>query len=120
MKTNNRELFTKAHAMTKQIRKAGDDYRVTFGACLRYVRATTNQFVTLSGKTYNCRDLIKKHGGKFDAATKTWTMPALGWDRIRRLDCGRAVAGVIASSAGAARLAGDWRTNPAFGYAEAV
>lgn len=50
MKTNNRELFTKAHAMTKQIRKAGDDYRVTFGACLRYVRNNWSKAMTFEGE----------------------------------------------------------------------
>jgi hypothetical protein len=116
---NNSKLFAQAHALTKKIRKAGDNYRVTFGACLRYVRATEGKFVTLSGKTYNCRALIQKHGGTFNAAAKTWTMPVRGWDHIRRLDNGRAVWGVIATPAGG-NLVGDWRTNPAFGYVEAV
>jgi hypothetical protein len=30
--------------------------------------------VRLSGKTYDVRDEIKRVGGKYDAATKTWTV----------------------------------------------
>ena len=30
---------------------------------------------TLSGNTYPVRDEIKRMGGQWDAATKTWTVP---------------------------------------------
>lgn len=35
---NNSTAFKQAHAMTKQVIKAGDDYRVTFGQCLKAVK----------------------------------------------------------------------------------
>lgn len=34
-----RNLFTAAHAITRQTIKRGDDYRTTFGACLRLLTA---------------------------------------------------------------------------------
>lgn len=34
---NASQLFKAAHALTKKIRRAGDDYRITFGACLRHI-----------------------------------------------------------------------------------
>lgn len=36
---NNSELFSKAHAMTRASIKAGDSYQVTFGACLKAIKA---------------------------------------------------------------------------------
>lgn len=35
---NNSKLFTLAHKLTKKVIKAGDDYRVTFGACIKVVK----------------------------------------------------------------------------------
>ena len=35
----NAQLFTQAHKMTKQVIKAGDCYRTTFGACLKAIKA---------------------------------------------------------------------------------
>lgn len=31
------DLFKAAHALTRAIRRPGDDYRATFGSCLRYL-----------------------------------------------------------------------------------
>lgn len=36
---NNSTLFKQAHAMTKQVIKQGDDYKTTFGLCLKAVKA---------------------------------------------------------------------------------
>ena len=36
---NNSTTFKLAHAMTKQVIKAGDNYQVTFGACLKLIKA---------------------------------------------------------------------------------
>lgn len=36
----NSELFKRAHALTKKILRTGDNYRVTFGACLSFLRST--------------------------------------------------------------------------------
>ena len=41
----NSQLFKQAHAMTKQVIKAGDNYQVTFGACLKAIKAEANQAV---------------------------------------------------------------------------
>lgn len=40
---NKSELFKAAHKMTKEIIQAGDDYRVTFGACLSLVIAESKK-----------------------------------------------------------------------------
>lgn len=36
---NNSTLFIQAHTMTKQVIKSGDNYQVTFGQCLKVVKA---------------------------------------------------------------------------------
>ena len=35
----NSQLFKQAHAMTKQVIKTGDNYQVTFGLCLKAIKA---------------------------------------------------------------------------------
>ena len=35
----NSQLFKQAHAMTKQVIQKGDNYQVTFGACLKAIKA---------------------------------------------------------------------------------
>lgn len=39
----NSQLFKQAHAMTKQVIKAGDNYQVTFGLCLKAIKADAKQ-----------------------------------------------------------------------------
>lgn len=39
----NSQLFKQAHAMTKQVIKSGDNYQVTFGLCLKAIKAETKQ-----------------------------------------------------------------------------
>ena len=39
----NSQLFKLAHAMTKQVIKTGDNYRVTFGLCLKAIKADAKQ-----------------------------------------------------------------------------
>ena len=39
----NSQLFKQAHAMTKQVIKTGDNYQVTFGLCLKVIKADTKQ-----------------------------------------------------------------------------
>ena len=36
---NNSILFIEAHKLAKQVIKSGDDYRVTFGACLKLIKS---------------------------------------------------------------------------------
>lgn len=43
------ELFKKAHALTKQVIQAGDDYRITFGLALKTIIADSGALPTLSG-----------------------------------------------------------------------
>ena len=35
---NPSKLFKDAHKLCKQIRKEGDDYKVTFGACMSFIK----------------------------------------------------------------------------------
>jgi hypothetical protein len=44
-----------------------------------------NEMVRVTGDTYKHKDAIKAAGGKFDAASKTWTAPAGAADRLRSL-----------------------------------
>jgi len=74
--------------------------------------------VTLSGKTYGIRDMLKAKGGKYNAASKTWTVDADAWERIRKMDCGRYAYGVFALAPRASSAARDWQTDPQYGYAE--
>lgn len=39
----NSQLFKQAHAMTKQVIKTGDNYQVTFGSCLKVIKADAKQ-----------------------------------------------------------------------------
>ena len=39
----NSQLFKLAHAMTKQVIKSGDNYQVTFGLCLKAIKADIKQ-----------------------------------------------------------------------------
>ncbi|MFB6347871.1 hypothetical protein ACFBZI_07740 [Moraxella sp. ZJ142] len=39
------ELFKKAHALTKAIIKAGDDYRITFGLAIKAILADSKNIV---------------------------------------------------------------------------
>ena len=41
----NSQLFKQAHAMTKQVVKAGDNYQVTFGQCVKAIKAEAKQVV---------------------------------------------------------------------------
>ena len=39
----NSQLFKQAHAMTKQVIQTGDNYQVTFGLCLKAIKADAKQ-----------------------------------------------------------------------------
>ena len=41
----NSQLFKQAHAMTKQVIQAGDNYQVTFALCLKVIKAEAKQAV---------------------------------------------------------------------------
>lgn len=79
---NKSELFKAAHKLAKSVIKAGDNYRVTFGACIKAVLSNTvksiaDQILEVGG------NLWEKHGFKriymtcaqFNKVTgNTWTM----------------------------------------------
>lgn len=52
---NKSELFRKAHALTKQIIQAGDDYRATFGAALKFVRENSQFRISFTMKAFRSR-----------------------------------------------------------------
>lgn len=58
-----------------------------------------SETVTLTGKTYGIRDLLKNKGGKYNASTKSWTVPAEAWNKIKSLDYGSHVQGVVVQGA---------------------
>ena len=49
----NSQLFKQAHAMTKQVIKSGDNYQVTFGLCLKVIKADTKQVNFTATKQVN-------------------------------------------------------------------
>lgn len=57
--------------------------------------------VTLGGKTYNIRDMLKAKGGMYNPAAKTWTISADAWERISKLDNGRYASGVFVAASSA-------------------
>lgn len=44
---SNKQLFIQAHAMPKQVIKTGDNYQVTFGLCLKAIKANNVKMNTL-------------------------------------------------------------------------
>ena len=53
---NKSELFKAAHKLAKSVIKAGDNYRVTFGACIKTVRegliSIADQILEVGGKVW--------------------------------------------------------------------
>ena len=45
---NKSQLFKQAHTMTKQVIKAGNCYRTTFGACLKLIKNGNNKLVAIT------------------------------------------------------------------------
>lgn len=58
------QLFTAAHALARKVRQVGDDYRVTFGACLRYVREHGPGVVVESRDRLSNKGLHRCGGGR--------------------------------------------------------
>ena len=61
----NSQLFKLAHAMTKQVIQKGDNYKVTFGLCLKVVKAdqlknTDNLQADLRRAQYNSKGANNK------------------------------------------------------------
>jgi hypothetical protein len=89
-KMTKKELFIKAHKMTKAVLKAGDNYRVTFAACLKAVKSgfTLNSKCKykITGSTFERKNKIKKAGGKWIASSKCWIAELYKTDAIFRYD----------------------------------
>lgn len=49
----NSQLFKQAHTMTKQVIKAGDNYQVTFGACLKLIKNGNSKLVAITIEMIN-------------------------------------------------------------------
>ncbi len=46
----NSNLFKQAHTMTKQVIQTGDNYQVTFGLCLKAIKADTVKAINLQAR----------------------------------------------------------------------
>lgn len=89
-------LFKQAHALAKAIIKAGDNYRATFGLCLKAIiadsKAPKSQVVicTFNGNflvkvPFAIKDRFKKavKGCKWQSETKEWFVPAKSEAQLR-------------------------------------
>lgn len=89
-------LFKQAHALAKTIIKAGDDYRVTFGLCLKAIiadaKAPKQQITicTFGGNflvkvPFAIKDRFKKavKGCRWQPETKEWFVPAKSEAQLR-------------------------------------
>ena len=74
---NKSKLFKAAHELTRATVQAGDNYRVTFGACLRAVYARFIAEITplvyqIIGRTYEWKKELKRAGLNWNASNKSW------------------------------------------------
>ena len=69
----NSQLFTEAHKLVKQVIKAGDDYRVTFGACLKLLKEKAAVVIKVAAKVLFSADgyIIKSSEGVYSTATNS-------------------------------------------------
>lgn len=90
-KMNKSELFKTAHKLAKSVIKAGDNYRVTFGAAIKAILSQAKELVMKAGvsiSTFNnnflvkvpfaLKDSFKKavKGAKWCPETKEWFVSA--------------------------------------------
>ena len=68
---NNSKLFTLAHKLTKKVIKAGDNYRVTFGACIKVVKAAYFGSIEANLKAWNKNGENRVYIN-FEIATNDW------------------------------------------------
>lgn len=88
---NKSELFKSAHKLAKEVIQAGDNYRVTFGACIKAVLSGFKKEVVKTGVSistfngnflvkvpYALKDAFKKavKGAKWCPETKEWFVSA--------------------------------------------
>ena len=68
---NKSELFKLAHKLTKKVIKAGDNYRVTFGACIKVVKAAYFGSIEANLKAWNKNGENRVYIN-FEIATNDW------------------------------------------------
>ena len=75
----NSQLFTEAHKLVKQVIKAGDDYRVTFGACLKLLKEKATVIIKVAAKVLFSSDgyIVKSSEGMYSTTTNSTTYLAL-------------------------------------------
>lgn len=72
----NSQLFKQAHKMTKQVMQIGDDYRVTFGACLKLLKEKATIVIKAAAKVLYAADgyIVKR---MYSTATNSANYSAL-------------------------------------------
>lgn len=106
---NKSEIFKKAHRVAKAVIKHGDDYRITFGAAVKWVldqikkeaKAQANKApktYNVTGDTFALKDKIKKAGGRWNSATKSWVVTLSKSDSLFRYEGRLAFTEVCAKS----------------------
>ena len=75
----NSQLFTEAHKLVKQVIQKGDDYRVTFGACLKLLKEKAAVIIKVAAKVLFAADgyIVKSSEGMYSTTTNSTTYLAL-------------------------------------------
>lgn len=68
---NTSKLFKLAHKLTKKVIKSGDNYRVTFGACIKVVKAAYFGSIEANLKAWNKNGENRVYIN-FEIATNDW------------------------------------------------
>ena len=73
------QLFTEAHKLVKQVIQKGDDYRVTFGACLKLLKEKATVIIKVAAKVLFSADgyIVKSSEGMYSTTTNSTTYLAL-------------------------------------------
>ena len=75
----NSQLFKQAHKLAKQVIQKGDDYRVTFGACLKLLKEKAAVIIKVAAKVLFSADgyIVKSSEGMYSTTTNNTTYLAL-------------------------------------------
>ena len=73
---SNSTIFKQAHTMTKQVIQLGDNYQVTFGACLKSIIAESKKAVFIQSRKdhYNALAAMKGKGKKGDRVSDLYNI----------------------------------------------
>ena len=76
---SNSKLFTEAHKLVKQVIQEGDDYRVTFGACLKLLKEKAAVVIKVAARVLFSADgyIVKSSEGMYSTTTNNTTYLAL-------------------------------------------